>query len=697
MRQEGQRTMRDVLMVDRRAHIVGRTAERELFRSALTHDEPRFCLLYVSGPGGIGKSTLLELYAEDAAAADAQVAWIDGRDQSLSPADLLRAVAPGRRGTRPGAAPIAVPGTARLVVLIDGYENLEPLEGWVRDSLLPQLPDTSLIVVAGRHPPAAEWLADPAWSGRIRFISLRNLSSADALNYLRGRAVPEEKRAAIAELTHGHPLALSLLTDVIGRDPEVDLSTFPPDLMRGLLARLVSRSPSSDHQRALGVMAVARRTSEDVLRSVLTDPAIAHTAFEWLEGLSFVDPVPDGLVPHDLVRDLLDADLRWRDPPTYREVFRALHDDAMRRISSTTGRSQQAAIADLKFLFRNLRSVLAPVAWEAWGGHYPDQAASEDRPAILTLVGAAEGRESAQIAAHWLDRQLEGFHVIRGANAQVRGVVGLLDLTAATDEERRTDPGADAAWRFAQSAGPVRPGERVLQCRFVVDGSAYQDPSPTLNAVPILTLQRQLATPALAWDFVTLAEPDRWNDFFEAADSPRAVGADFVVAGRTYGLFGHDFRRVPISVMTRRWTERALADDALLVPPQQEPETLVLAHADFADAVREALRDLHRPDLLARSPLLRTRLVDRADAATACERLGELVRTAVAALGDDPRDDPLLRAVTATYVEATRTQEAAAQRLDVPFSSYRRHLAKGTDRVVEWLWRRDIGTATQER
>lgn len=297
-------------------------------------------------------------------------------------------------------------------------------------------------------------------------------------------------------------------------------------------------------------------------------------------------------MPHDLVRDLLDADLRWRDTPIYREVFRALHDHAMAEIGSANGRSQQQATADLKYLFRKLRHELVPGSWGSGGGHYPDRAAPEDRPAILALVAAAEGNPSAAIAVHWLDRQPEGFHVLRGANAELRGIVVLLDLTHTTDEDRRVDPGAEAAWRYAEATAP----------------------SPTL------------------------------------------------------------------------------ADDALLVPEAHEPELLVLAHADFADAVRQALRDLHRPDLLARNPLARTRLVAGTNGSDS-DRLRGLVLRAVAKLAEDARDDPLYRAMTHTYVETARTQEAAAHSLRVPFSSYRRHFAKGTDRLIAWLWQRELGSA----
>jgi hypothetical protein len=72
----------------------------------------------------------------------------------------------------------------------------------------------------------------------------------------------------------------------------------------------------------------------------------------------------------------------------------------------------------------------------------------------------------------------------------------------------------------------------ITQTRYVVDRDAYQGPSPTLNAIPVATLQRYLGTPRLAWDFLALHEPEPWDEFFALADLPRATGADFVVDGR---------------------------------------------------------------------------------------------------------------------------------------------------------------------
>jgi hypothetical protein len=44
-----------------------------------------------------------------------------------------------------------------------------------------------------------------------------------------------------------------------------------------------------------------------------------------------------------------------------------------------------------------------------------------------------------------------------------------------------------------------------------------------------------------------------------------------------------------------------------------------------------------------------------------------------------------------TFVRAAPTQEAAAEVLGLPFSTYRRHLATALDELVELLWAVEIG------
>ena len=67
-------TLGEVLATRRRRCFVGREAELELVRAALEATEPLFSVLWFTGPGGIGKSSLLEMVAEHAEGSGASVA-----------------------------------------------------------------------------------------------------------------------------------------------------------------------------------------------------------------------------------------------------------------------------------------------------------------------------------------------------------------------------------------------------------------------------------------------------------------------------------------------------------------------------------------------------------------------------------------------------------------------------------------------
>jgi hypothetical protein len=647
-------------------------------------------LLYLHGPPGIGKTTLLDVYAEIAAEAGASVVRLDGRDLVPSPQAVLQTL--GVPEVLGGDRTIAgLPLDGRLVIMFDTYERLAPLDKWVRTWLVPRLPATALTVLACRAAPDAAWRADPAWRELLRVVSLRNLSPEESRQYLHACGVDRTRFDQLVELAHGHPLGLSLLADVDIRGGDLAADPLTPDLVGTLLRRFVEIVPSEQHRRALEVCALARVTNEALMREVI-GAENAHETFAWLRELSFVETGAEGAYPHDLARDALDADLRWRDPDGYRQLLRRIRNHINRRMLTSRGQDQQRAIADAKYMFRRLPGVPSPVDWDPWGQRQPEPAQRADREPIMDLVQAWEGEESAAIAARWWERQPDGFFVVRGQDGLVGGLVAVLDLTRASPRDLAADPGADSAWAYAQQHGAPRPTETITQSRFIVDRNAYQGPSPTLNAVATLAMQRYLGISHLAWDFLTLADPERWDAYFAAADQPRADGADFSVGGRRYGLFAHDFRQVPADVLLERITERALAQDITPSPATIKPSLLVLSQTEFDDSVRQALRDLRRPDLLGRNPLMRTRLVrDRAgDDEPSAATVETLVRAAVETLKEHPRDDKLWRAVERTYVRPATSQERAAAALGLPFSTYRRHLAQGVDRVVRWLWDREI-------
>jgi hypothetical protein len=69
---------------------------------------------------------------------------------------------------------------------------------------------------------------------------------------------------------------------------------------------------------------------------------------------------------------------------------------------------------------------------------------------------------------------------------------------------------------------------------------------------------------------------------------------------------------------------------------------------------------------------------------------------AVESLREHPRDDKLYRAVDRTYLRPAATQERAAAALGLPFSTYRRHLNHGVDRLVDRLWNQEVYGVTEQ-
>jgi len=125
--------------------------------------------------------------------------------------------------------------------------------------------------------------------------------------------------------------------------------------------------------------------------------------------------------------------------------------------------------------------------------------------------------------------------------------------------------------------------------------------------------------------------------------------------------------------------------------PERPDRLVVLSEPDFAEAVRDALRDYARPHELADSPLLRSRLVmERAGEDDRVEALRALLNEAAEELNATPREAPYYLAVDATYLDPARTQAEAAAQLDMPFSSFRRYLKRGIEHVVEALWQREL-------
>jgi AAA ATPase domain len=664
----GMSSLGEVIDGARRGAFVGRRAQLADFGAALAGESPRR-VLFLHGPGGIGKTTLLLELRARAREAGWSVALLDGRELDPAPEGFAKALA-------------AAPEVG--VLLVDGYEHLGPIDGWLRRELVPSLPADAVVVLAGRDEPAPAWRTEPGWRQVVAVHGLDQLDDTDAAELLARAGVAGADQARLVRLGRGHPLALALLADAARAGTVPDRLADAPDIIGTLLASLLREAPSQAHMTGLATCTKSWLTTEDLLRRTVGD-ADAPAVWEWLARRPFVLRRPDGLRPHDLTRDVLDAEFQRRSPERYRALHRTIHDHVLTAMRAAAGLDKQLLAQHFLFLHRHSPLTAAFYELRERGSAAVVPARPDEHELVVSIVDRALGPDAAGLARAWCADAPDGLVVVRAAGGVAGFAFHLFCPTGSPLE--RDDPVVAAILAHVAATAPTRDGERVNVARFFGGAAAYQrDPYAVLAGGTSSIIE--WCTRPLAATYVVITDPDYWAPFFDYLAFRPVL--DLEVGGQRHLVYGQDWRRFGVQAWLDLMNDREHGGgtgpppDALLAPPPLDRDT-------FAAAVRAALPALARPRRLADSPLADSPLVGTrlgADAPAVRAR----IEAAVEALAADPRTEHLRAVLRRTYVRPAPTQEAAAEALGLPFSTYRRHLGKAVDAVADALWRVEVSS-----
>ncbi len=384
-----QQTIGDRLKQAKQDQFIGRRQELRRFETALADNSRPWQILNIIGPGGVGKSTLLDAFRRCAEANKATYLYINtldfGNSVELFTAQLC-AMLPTAEECHLGnlfAQIKLIASKSKLIIAIDTFEEIGEMNRWLREEFLAKLPSNCMIIIAGRHPLTDLWQAHHAWHSLIESMVLDNFDQEMTAQYLQQHGVNDTSLIENAwHYTSGYPLALSLSVMLAQRDGQTMMSKHYNDanIVSQLTQRWLREIPDDKLRPFIEAAAIVRFFNQDLLEQI-SDQKIDDTDFLQLINCSFVRSNITGWSIHNLVRDALTQELSQRSPEHYMMLrIRALSSLAHNATQQSLGFDRPAALQEFFYLLGDslVRAALYNEETEPSSDLYLDSASHDD-------------------------------------------------------------------------------------------------------------------------------------------------------------------------------------------------------------------------------------------------------------------------------------------------------------------------------
>ncbi|MGC4175332.1 AAA family ATPase [Demequina sp.] len=367
-------SLRDVADAADAQAFVGRAAELAALDELLDPSTPSR-VLYVHGPGGIGKSALLRAAIRRAAAAGVTSTLLDARSLSILLDQLTARVLDAAAGA--------------TLVVIDEADELGSALAPLRDALLDELPGSARIVLAGRAAPDPSW-RHGALHTVFRDVALAPLRAEEAEALLETRGVDDPaRRAQLAEWAGGSPLALTVGASMLPSAGALD----PDQELEQQLTQWLEGAPTLDIDAdVLAVAALVRSVDARVLTAALPGRS-TRESLQRLGELRVTQRLGVGVSLHPVLAAAIKQRLKTQSPDYYRALAgRIVHHLGTR-----------ARLGDIEALLEMTLFIESPQLRDAIGmdaspSHYADRPRQGEVAEFARANGFTTSPQWSQIA-----------------------------------------------------------------------------------------------------------------------------------------------------------------------------------------------------------------------------------------------------------------------------------------------------------
>ncbi len=633
-------------------------------------------VIHVCAPGGVGKTTLLKDFLQDTRY-DSPILWLDARNVPPNPALLAGAIQALREEQGVGHA-------QPHLLIIDTFECLAPMEGWLREIFIPSQSLGFRLILSGRNPPALEWRTDPVWIDEHSQITLSPFTDTEVNEYLALRGIDNAGFDRARQFARGNPLALALYSDSMGRDEGLSDS-----LARSWHQRLVDSLEDSRQRAALEACCVVRHIDEPMLASMLRlEHSEANFLFGWLASQSYIETGNSGLFPHDLLRQAFTGELRQRQPNRLIELgdraFTYVHDRLEQGVENRLG-----LIQDAFFLLRDI-DIQQNMSESNSITVYVDSIRPADWPTIDNMVRRFESDGTVDLVHQLHASQPESLTVVRDSTDKAIGFFQILSVDRLPAHLLEADPVCAEFLSMARQT--LKHSGSVILNRFWMHGD-----------------QDMAASSVYTQAFSHVA-------FLSVSATPAVMGSiqgDTAEWRQAQARFGHP--EAPIQAAERRgtpamfiyqdlsanaraginWLRHAYRHAFSLegLPATTTTEPLPDQKA-FKSALRQAFRSATRLDRLQSNALLDCKLLLQhgpdQDRVTRAQQLRHLLETTCERLEAQATTLNHARVLQSTYLRPAPSQQAAADRLALSYATYRRRLTEALKLVESEWWAEEL-------